>query len=68
MLLYVRATDFSALDRDGSALERLHRHLTGQIDRVRASGVEFGCLLGIFASAGVTAGACGRPWTPGPER
>ncbi|CAL9382729.1 TetR/AcrR family transcriptional regulator [Streptomyces sp. DH-12] len=53
---YARATDFSTLSDEGPALERLHRHLTGQIDRVRASGVEFGCLLGTLAGDGATAG------------
>ncbi|MEU9559174.1 TetR/AcrR family transcriptional regulator [Streptomyces fumanus] len=53
---YARATDFSALHGEGPALDRLHRHLTGQIDRIRASGVEFGCLLGTFAGDGTTAG------------
>ncbi|MCO6000168.1 TetR/AcrR family transcriptional regulator [Actinoallomurus rhizosphaericola] len=56
VLGYVQATDFAALKGDGSALDRLRRHLSGQLDRIRASGVEFGCLLGTFASEAGTAG------------
>lgn len=56
VLRYTRSTDFSVLQGVGSALVRLHRHLTSQIERIRTSGVEFGSLLSTFASEGVTAG------------
>lgn len=53
---YARATDFTALRNDGPALERLRRHFTAQAERTRSTGVEFGCLLGTFASEASTAG------------
>lgn len=56
VLRYAQSTDFSALQGAGSALARLHRHLTSQIERNRTEGVEFGSLLGTFASEAATAG------------
>jgi TetR/AcrR family transcriptional repressor of nem operon len=48
---YSRATDLSGLGSAGEApLERLRRHFAAQVDRTTSSGVEFGCLLGTFAS------------------
>jgi len=56
VLRYARATDYSILEGQGPALERLRRHLTAQVERIRSSGIEFGCLLGTFASDGANAG------------
>ncbi|MFF8593853.1 TetR/AcrR family transcriptional regulator [Streptomyces sp. NPDC015220] len=53
---YVGATDVSDLDGDGPVLERLRRHLNRQNERIAATGVEFGCLLGTFADDGTAAG------------
>ncbi|MEU2228106.1 TetR/AcrR family transcriptional regulator [Streptomyces sp. NPDC018347] len=53
---YAQATDFSALHTDRPALERLHTHLIAQLDRVRETGMRFGCLLGSFAGDSTTAG------------
>ncbi|MGV9355422.1 TetR/AcrR family transcriptional regulator [Streptomyces misionensis] len=53
---YARATDYSALHTDRPALERLHAHLTGQLERIRETGVQYGCLLGTFAGDGPAAG------------
>jgi TetR/AcrR family transcriptional regulator, transcriptional repressor for nem operon len=47
---YVRAIDFSTLTGSGPAVERLREHLIAQIERIRVSGTEFGCLLGSFAN------------------
>ncbi|MGW5496603.1 TetR/AcrR family transcriptional regulator [Streptomyces olivaceoviridis] len=56
VLRYARATDHSSLEGHGPALERLQRHLTAQVERIRGSGIEFGCLLGTLASDGANAG------------
>lgn len=53
---YARGTDYSALHGDGPALRRLRDHFLTQIERTRGTGVEFGCLLGTFASESTTAG------------
>ncbi|WP_030993459.1 TetR/AcrR family transcriptional regulator [Streptomyces sp. NRRL WC-3744] len=53
---YAQATDFSALHTDRPALQRLGGHLTGQLERVRETGVQFGCLLGTFAGDSTIAG------------
>ncbi|NEC34690.1 TetR/AcrR family transcriptional regulator [Streptomyces rubrogriseus] len=53
---YAEATDFSALHTERPALERLHTHLTAQLDRVGETGARFGCLLGTFAGDSTTAG------------
>ncbi|GAA2896614.1 TetR/AcrR family transcriptional regulator [Streptosporangium fragile] len=53
---YARGADFSMLDGDEPALERLRKHFLAQAERTRGTGVEFGCLLGTFASDSATAG------------
>ncbi|GAB7101984.1 TetR/AcrR family transcriptional regulator [Streptomyces phaeofaciens JCM 4814] len=56
ILRHARTIDLSTLEADGSALERLHEHLIARLEHIRASGIEFGCLLGNFASESITAG------------
>ncbi|WP_046733266.1 TetR/AcrR family transcriptional regulator [Streptomyces humi] len=56
VLRYARAADHSILEGQGPALERLRGHLIAQVERIRGSGIEFGCLLGTFASDGANAG------------
>ncbi|WAL68153.1 TetR/AcrR family transcriptional regulator [Amycolatopsis cynarae] len=53
---YARSVDYSALKEDGPVLARLRKHFLAQVARTRGTGVEFGCLLGTFASDSVTAG------------
>lgn len=53
---YCRATDFSDLSGASSSQQRLRNHFVTQVERTRATGVEFGCLLGTFASEIPTAG------------
>ncbi|GLX09470.1 TetR/AcrR family transcriptional regulator [Microbispora sp. NBRC 16548] len=53
---YARGTNFAVLSGDGPALERLRGHFVAMVDRTRDTGVEFGCLLGTFASESSSAG------------
>jgi TetR/AcrR family transcriptional repressor of nem operon len=53
---YTAATDLTALKGDGPVLPRLREHLLGQVERIRVTGVQFGCVLGTFASDSATAG------------
>lgn len=53
---YARGANFAVLSGDRPALERLRGHFVAMVDRTRASGVEFGCLLGTFASESSSAG------------
>lgn len=56
VLRYARAADHSFLEGQGPAVERLRRHLTAQVERIRGSGIECGCLLGTSAGDGPHAG------------
>ncbi|MEU3985372.1 TetR/AcrR family transcriptional regulator [Streptomyces sp. NPDC026672] len=57
MRRYVDATDLTALRDDRlSPVERLRGHFTGQADRTRSTGLEFGCLIGTLASEVSAAG------------
>ncbi|MGC0379717.1 TetR/AcrR family transcriptional regulator [Streptomyces sp. SAI-229] len=53
---YARGTDLSPLKGNDSAVGRLRAYLLGELERTRTTGVEFGCLLGTFASDSATAG------------
>nr|WP_179822694.1 TetR/AcrR family transcriptional regulator [Streptosporangium sandarakinum] len=53
---YAHGTDHSMLRGGGSSLERLREHFLTQAGRTRATGVEFGCLLGTFAGECASAG------------
>ncbi|MGA5551034.1 TetR/AcrR family transcriptional regulator [Streptomyces pseudogriseolus] len=53
---YAGDTDLSPLEGNGSAVGRLRAYLLGELERTRTAGVEFGCLLGTFASDSATAG------------
>ncbi|MEW2287407.1 TetR family transcriptional regulator C-terminal domain-containing protein [Streptomyces sp. NPDC047841] len=56
VLRYARAADHSLPEGHGPAMERLRGHLTAQAERIRGSGVAYGCLLGTLASDGAHAG------------
>lgn len=54
---YVQATDLSMLGAEGERpIERLRAHFAGQAQRTAGTGVEFGCLLGTFASDSPSSG------------
>ncbi|MFI7143020.1 TetR/AcrR family transcriptional regulator [Streptomyces massasporeus] len=53
---YATATNLEALQGERPVLRRLREHLLGQVERIRMTGVQFGCVLGTFASDSPTAG------------
>lgn len=53
---YSGGTDFSMLEDDRPALERLRAHFASQAERTLSTGVEYGCLLVTMASETPTAG------------
>jgi TetR/AcrR family transcriptional repressor of nem operon len=53
---YAGGTDLSPLGEGDSPVARLRAYLLGELERTEITGVEFGCLLGTFASDSATAG------------
>jgi TetR/AcrR family transcriptional repressor of nem operon len=47
---YATDTDVSNLEGEGSAVERITRHLRAQIERTKLTGIAFGCTLGNFSA------------------